>query len=202
MRRETATPSTWRAPPQPSPASGRGAILPGHAHDRHAAPRPAARRAVRLFALGQSLMFGVMRLTNTAQGDFIVLAAFAAIAIAGLRPRASGRDRAAAVAGRLRLRLRAAARGAQWHARADPLPSLVVTFGLAIVIQNVSARTLLRPIRARSTPTASTRAASRSAAALRSACCRSRSSPSRCCATAALQGAVRPHDDGPLPSAP
>ena len=33
-----------------------------------------------LFALGQSLMFGVMRLTNTAQGDFIVLGAFAAIA--------------------------------------------------------------------------------------------------------------------------
>jgi branched-chain amino acid transport system permease protein len=32
-----------------------------------------------LFALGQSLMFGVMRLTNTAQGDFIVLGAFAAI---------------------------------------------------------------------------------------------------------------------------
>ena len=28
-----------------------------------------------LFALGLSLMFGVMRLTNTAQGDFIVLAA-------------------------------------------------------------------------------------------------------------------------------
>jgi branched-subunit amino acid ABC-type transport system permease component len=26
-----------------------------------------------LFALGQSLMFGVMRLTNTAQGDFIIL---------------------------------------------------------------------------------------------------------------------------------
>ena len=34
-----------------------------------------------LFALGLSLMFGVMRLTNTAQGDFIVLAAFAAIAL-------------------------------------------------------------------------------------------------------------------------
>jgi branched-chain amino acid transport system permease protein len=31
-----------------------------------------------LFALGQSLLFGVMRLTNTAHGDFIVLAAFAA----------------------------------------------------------------------------------------------------------------------------
>ena len=33
-----------------------------------------------LFALGQSLMFGVMRLTNTAQGDFIILGSFAAIA--------------------------------------------------------------------------------------------------------------------------
>jgi branched-subunit amino acid ABC-type transport system permease component len=33
-----------------------------------------------LFALGLSLMFGVMRLTNTAQGDFIVLAGFAVIA--------------------------------------------------------------------------------------------------------------------------
>jgi branched-subunit amino acid ABC-type transport system permease component len=32
-----------------------------------------------LFALGQSLMFGVMRLTNTAQGDFIILGAFAVI---------------------------------------------------------------------------------------------------------------------------
>ena len=29
-----------------------------------------------LFALGQSLMFGVMRLTNTAQGDFIILGGF------------------------------------------------------------------------------------------------------------------------------
>ena len=29
-----------------------------------------------LFALGQSLMFGVMRLTNTAQGDFIILGVF------------------------------------------------------------------------------------------------------------------------------
>src|SRR6202008_701343 len=37
-----------------------------------------------LFALGQSLMFGVMRLTNTAQGDFIILGAFAVIAGTGL----------------------------------------------------------------------------------------------------------------------
>ena len=35
-----------------------------------------------LFALGLSLMFGVMRLTNVAHGDLIVLGAFAAIATA------------------------------------------------------------------------------------------------------------------------
>jgi branched-chain amino acid transport system permease protein len=42
-----------------------------------------------LFALGQSLMFGVMRLTNTAQGDFIILGGFFAISLAsttGLAP--------------------------------------------------------------------------------------------------------------------
>ena len=39
-----------------------------------------------LFALGLSLMYGVMRLTNTAQGDFILLGSFTAIAaIAGLK---------------------------------------------------------------------------------------------------------------------
>ena len=36
-----------------------------------------------LFALGQSLMFGVMRLTNTAQGDFVILGAYAAISMLG-----------------------------------------------------------------------------------------------------------------------
>jgi len=39
-----------------------------------------------LFALGLSLMFGVMRLTNVAHGDFVVLGAFAAIAIATVLP--------------------------------------------------------------------------------------------------------------------
>ena len=69
-------------------------------------------------------MFGVMRLTNTAQGDFIVLAAFAAIAgLAGAG--ADAPDGARAVAGRaaaaaagVRLRLCAAALRAQRHARA------------------------------------------------------------------------------------
>ena len=90
-----------------------------------------------LFALGQSLMFGVMRLTNTAQGDFIILGAYAAIASLGavalspwliaalLLPLAFGfgyglqRQVLNRTLGR------------------DPLPSLVVTFGLSIVIQNL-----------------------------------------------------------------
>jgi branched-chain amino acid transport system permease protein len=89
-----------------------------------------------LFALGQSLMFGVMRLTNTAQGDFIVLAAFAAIAALGV---------AAVSPWLVALLLLPVAFGFGWLLQRhvlngtlgrDPLPSLVVTFGLAIVIQN------------------------------------------------------------------
>ena len=34
-----------------------------------------------LFAMGQSLVFGVMRLTNTAHGDFIVLLVFVLFAL-------------------------------------------------------------------------------------------------------------------------
>ena len=89
-----------------------------------------------LFALGLSLMFGVMRLTNTAQGDFIVLGGFAAIAGAtqfALHPTLAA------------LLLLPVAFGAGYALQRyvlngtlgkDPLPSLVVTFGLAIVIQN------------------------------------------------------------------
>jgi branched-chain amino acid transport system permease protein len=89
-----------------------------------------------LFALGLSLMFGVMRLTNTAQGDFIVLAAFGAIALGAL---------VAAHPTVLGLLLLPVAFGAgyalqRWVLNGtlgkDPLPSLVVTFGLSIVIQN------------------------------------------------------------------
>jgi branched-chain amino acid transport system permease protein len=93
-----------------------------------------------LFALGQSLMFGVMRLTNTAQGDFIVLAAFAAIAgfmVTGTSP-------GAPVLVAIVLLPIAFAFGYGLQRTVlngtlgrDPLPSLVVTFGLAIVIQNL-----------------------------------------------------------------
>ncbi|MBX3604535.1 MAG: branched-chain amino acid ABC transporter permease [Piscinibacter sp.] len=89
-----------------------------------------------LFALGLSLMFGVMRLTNTAHGDFIVLGGFAAIAAAtqfALHPSLA----ALAV---LPLAFGAGYALQRWVLNGtlgkDPLPSLVVTFGLAIVIQN------------------------------------------------------------------
>ena len=90
-----------------------------------------------LFALGQSLMFGVMRLTNTAHGDFIILAAFAAIgaiALTGGEP------------GWIVLAMLPIAFGFGYVLQRyvlngtlgkDPLPSLVVTFGLSIVIQNL-----------------------------------------------------------------
>ena len=90
-----------------------------------------------LFALGLSLMFGVMRLTNTAQGDFIVLAAFAAIA---LMPVAMSQS---VIAAALLLPISFAFGYVlqRWVLNGtlgrDPLPSLVVTFGLSIVIQNV-----------------------------------------------------------------
>ncbi|HUH87454.1 MAG TPA: branched-chain amino acid ABC transporter permease [Pusillimonas sp.] len=89
-----------------------------------------------LFALGLSLMFGVMRLANIAQGDLIVLGGFAAIAISttfGLNiwMTAAVLIPLAFVAGYV------VQRGILNKALDnDPLPSLVVTFGLAIVIQN------------------------------------------------------------------
>jgi branched-chain amino acid transport system permease protein len=90
-----------------------------------------------LFALGLSLMFGVMRLTNVAQGDFIVLAAFGAIGLAPLLAMQS----ATAVLLLLPLAFGfgyALQRGVlNGTLGRDPLPSLVVTFGLSIVIQNV-----------------------------------------------------------------
>jgi branched-chain amino acid transport system permease protein len=89
-----------------------------------------------LFALGLSLMFGVMRLTNTAQGDFIVLAAFGAIALAPMLAMQS----IAAAALLLPIAFGFGYALQRWVLNGtlgrDPLPSLVVTFGLSIVIQN------------------------------------------------------------------
>jgi branched-chain amino acid transport system permease protein len=97
-----------------------------------------------LFALGLSLVFGVMRLTNTAHGDFIVLAAFAAIAglavIGPLLP-AGGAAPLLVAALLLPISFGFGYTLQRWVLNGtlgrDPLPSLVVTFGLSIVIQNL-----------------------------------------------------------------
>jgi branched-chain amino acid transport system permease protein len=89
-----------------------------------------------LFALGLSMMFGVMRLTNTAQGDFIVLAGFAAITGAtsfALHPALSALALLPIAFGTGYALQRWVLNGTLGR---DPLPSLVVTFGLSIVIQN------------------------------------------------------------------
>lgn len=90
-----------------------------------------------LFALGQSLMFGVMRLTNTAQGDFIILGGFFAISLVGATGLSPGLAFVliaplAFVFGYALQRL--VLNGTLGR---DALPSLVVTFGLAIIIQNL-----------------------------------------------------------------
>ena len=98
-----------------------------------------------LFALGQSLMFGVMRLTNTAQGDFIILGAFAAIAGMSVLT-ATGLPSSAFTPLLVALALLPFAFAFGYALQRyvlngtlgrDPLPSLVVTFGLSIVIQNL-----------------------------------------------------------------
>ena len=88
------------------------------------------------YALGMSLMFGVMRIVNTAHGDLLILLSFAAIVLAaylGIGPYATMLVLVpmAAVAGYALQRLvlnRAVG--------SDPLPSLIATFGLSITIQN------------------------------------------------------------------
>lgn len=89
-----------------------------------------------LFALGLSLMFGVMRLTNTAHGDFIILGAFSTLALVG-----AGLSPVMAMLVTLPLAWivgyalqRYVLNGTLGK---DPLPSLVVTFGLSIVTQNL-----------------------------------------------------------------
>ena len=90
-----------------------------------------------LFAMGQSLVFGVMRLTNTAHGDFIVLLVFVLFALTSLA------HLPLAVALVLLLVIAFGAGYAVQYtilnrvSSRDPLPSLIVTFGLSIVIQNV-----------------------------------------------------------------
>ncbi len=98
-----------------------------------------------LFAMGQSLILGVMRLTNTAHGDFIILAAFAGFALISGVPGTSVTGLGLNPAITMLFLVPIAATFGYALQRgvlngtlgADPMPSLVVTFGLSIVIQNL-----------------------------------------------------------------
>jgi branched-chain amino acid transport system permease protein len=89
-----------------------------------------------LFAAGLSLIFGVMRLVNLAHGDFIVIAAYTILLIAG----ALGLD--PFLAALIALPILFAIGFALQHVLLnrtlgrDLLPPLLVTFGLSIIIQN------------------------------------------------------------------
>ena len=94
-----------------------------------------------MFAMGQSLIFGVMRLTNVAHGDFIILASFGAFSLAaftGLSATVAPWTAMALLAPIAFFAGYGLQRGVLNRTLGrDPLPSLVVTFGLAIVIQNL-----------------------------------------------------------------
>lgn len=90
-----------------------------------------------LFATGLSLAFGVMRFVNIAHGDFIVLGAYVALAVLTVLP-------VPPLAAALVVVPVMAAAGyvVQRYVlnrtlSRDPLPALLVTFGLSVIVQNV-----------------------------------------------------------------
>lgn len=90
-----------------------------------------------LFALGLSLMFGVMRLINVAHGDFVILMSFLGLTVA----EATGVGPFAAIAIVVPIAFALGyvlQRGVlNFTISKDPLRSLVVTFGIGIIIQNM-----------------------------------------------------------------
>jgi branched-chain amino acid transport system permease protein len=90
-----------------------------------------------LFAIGLSLMFGVMRLVNIAHGDFIVLAAYFALVVVqalDIHPLLSLAIVVPAMflVGYLLQRFLL-----NYTLGGDILPPLLVTFGLSVIIQNL-----------------------------------------------------------------
>ena len=89
-----------------------------------------------LFAAGLSLAFGVMRLVNIAHGDLIVLSSFLSLSLTqatGLHPLASLAVVIPAMAALGYLLQRGLL---DRVLSGDPLPPLLVTFGVSVVIQN------------------------------------------------------------------
>lgn len=90
-----------------------------------------------LFALGLSLIFGIMRLVNIAHGDFIVLGAYVALVVIG----ATGLHPALSLVLVVPLMAGLGYALQRWVLNrtlgSDILAPILVSFGLAIVIQNV-----------------------------------------------------------------
>lgn len=90
-----------------------------------------------LFATGLSLMFGVMRIVNLAQGDFAVLAAFAVYSLMSWSPFGLWASAAVVVVLFVGLGYIVQRGILQRSMAAGPLSTLLVTFGLATVLQNL-----------------------------------------------------------------
>ncbi|MDZ4122956.1 MAG: branched-chain amino acid ABC transporter permease, partial [Hydrogenophaga sp.] len=89
------------------------------------------------YALGMSLMFGVMRIVNTAHGDLLILLSFVAISVSAslqIGPYSTMLAVVPLAAAGGYLLQRFVLNRAVGN---DPLPSLIATFGLSITIQNV-----------------------------------------------------------------
>ncbi len=90
-----------------------------------------------LFAAGLSLMFGVMRFVNLAHGDFIVAAAFGALLLVetlGLHPLLTLIAVLPLMAGFGYFGQRLVLNRVVGH---DILPSILVTFGFSVILQNL-----------------------------------------------------------------
>ncbi|MCY1341689.1 High-affinity branched-chain amino acid transport system permease protein LivH [compost metagenome] len=90
-----------------------------------------------MFAVGLSLMFGIMRLVNIAHGDFIVLAAYLALVITGGLGIAPLTSLLLVVPGMFVLGYLLQRYLLNRTLGQDILPPLLVTFGLSIILQNV-----------------------------------------------------------------
>jgi branched-chain amino acid transport system permease protein len=89
-----------------------------------------------LFAMGLSLIFGVMRLVNIAHGDLIVLAAYLALVVVNATGLSAPAALVICVPAMFALGY-ALQRGLlNFTLGTDILPPLLVTFGLSIIIQN------------------------------------------------------------------
>jgi branched-chain amino acid transport system permease protein len=90
-----------------------------------------------LFATGLSLMFGVMRVVNLAHGDFAVLAAFFALVLVDHLSLAPLVTLLIVVPGMAVFGYLLQRGLLQRTVGESPLPALLVTFGLSIVVQNL-----------------------------------------------------------------